>query len=195
MRALILMRRTTLLFLLGALLLHGAPARGADAVETDAAILTARGSGDLPKEVTVEVRPADENPEYALLVPVIERRLLAHNLVSAPGGTYVLRFSYRLTSIPESEREDANFSIVGRAGTSSRPQMQMQLRLRNEEKGSRGTDLLMTFEFYRPGSPPLWHATVLIPDTGLDRNAVLSRVTELSIDLLGKSGVHKISLE
>ena len=167
----------------------------ADDPEGASATLTAQSSGPLPRNVTIEVRTADENPDYAQLVPVIERGLIAHDLATAPGGTFVLRFGYRPTAIPESEREDPNFSIVGRTGTASRSHMQMQLRLRNEAKGSRGNDILMTFELYQPGSPPLWQASVLVPDYGFDRNDILPKVTEMSINLLGQSGVHRIPLE
>lgn len=191
------MARSILILLLCATIACGPAAAdsGAPPAPAETATLTARSGGPLPRGATIEVRTADENPDYAQLTPIVERGLVRHDLVVAPGGTYVLRYGYQQIAIPEHERADPNFSIVGKTGTSSRSHMQMQLRLRQEGKGSAGNDLLMTFELYQPGAPPLWHATVQIPESGFDRVQILEKVTEMTMDLLGKAGTHPLPLE
>jgi len=186
---------TACLLVLGLLVSPAWVATADDNDDSDSALLTARGSGEIPGGGTVRIMPHEDRPEYADLIRLIGNALGDRNLTTAARGDYVLRFGYRIAAGDEARREDPNFGIVGRTGTTGASNMQMRLRLRNEQKASPGDLLLVTFEFYQPGLPPLWIATIQAADDKFDRMAAVARMIELAMGYFGKNGEYEIPLK
>jgi len=73
--------------------------------------------------------------------------------------------------------------------------MQMTLRLRSETQDTTRHRIIMTFELYNPGSPPLWTAHLLGPDDHLNSKNIMSEMIRIGISNIGETINIKKSLE
>ena len=152
--------------------------------------LQSRGDVEIVRGTEIELRPLEDRPIYAEIMPDLQSYLSDRGLRTTSRGAMILRFGYQTTGKIET-LGDPNFSIAGRTGTGGSSNMQMTLRFRQESSSRSNRKLIMTFELYRPGSPPLWTARVLGPDSRSNKNYLLSEMSKLAIQNIGKSAYLK----
>ena len=154
--------------------------------DTQSVELLARGSSPIPPGAIIGIRPAEDRPEYQDLTPQIAEQLSLKRLEHASRGDLVLRYRFEETGA-EGSLADPNFSIAGRTGTGGSTNMQMTLRLRSETQDTTRHRIIMTFELYSPGSPPLWTAHLLGPDDHLNSKYIMSEMIRIGISNIGET--------
>lgn len=163
--------------------------------------LRSQGGTPLPGDAVLELRPREDRPDYEPLTSKIHELLAERQINTADRGGIILRFGYQITGASTSRR-NPNISITGRTGIGGSTDMQMKMKvLRHETSGPRrkadgsASDLIMTFELYRPGSPPLWSATLRGPDNQYNRESMLIEMIEIAILNIGKTKSELIQIE
>ena len=153
--------------------------------------LWARGTAELEDQTTIEIRPIEDRPEYRDLAPVIEQFLRAQNLQPASRGQLILRYEIQ-TDGAVNPREPL-VSLQGRTGIGGSTDMQMTLKLRQKSRSHARRRIVMSFELYRPGSPPLWTARLEGPDDRRSRSILLEEMAIIAIENIGKTNTVTIN--
>ena len=137
-------------------------------------------------DVTIELRPLEDRPEYQDIVPALEWFFddKASKVVSQ--GELILRCGFQVTGVISSLK-DPHFLIAARTGTSGSSNLQMTMRFCRESPSRSKNKLIMTFELYRPGEPPLWSARVWGVNRGNNKSHILSEMIILEIIYIGNS--------
>ncbi len=144
--------------------------------------LQSRGDVNIAAGTEIELRPLEDRPVYADIMLDLQDYLSEQGFRTTPRGEMILRYGYQTTGTIET-LGDPDFSIAGRTGTGGNTNMQMTLRFRQESSSRSNRKLIMTFELYRPGSPPLWTARVLGPDSMSNKNYLLSKMSNFAIKI------------
>ena len=167
---------------------HWAPAQ-AEMLE-----IVSCGNVAIAPGTTIELRSLEDRPEYQDIAPALERFLADKALKAAPRGELILRYGFQVTGVISSLK-DPNFSIAGRTGTSGSSNLQMTMRFRRESSSRSKNKLIMTFELYRPGEPPLWSARVLGANRRSNRSHILSEMSRLAVNHIGNTISDSVNID
>ncbi len=156
--------------------------------------IVSRGNVVIAPGTTIELRSLEDRPEYRDIAPALKEFLADKALKTVPRGELILRYGFQVTGTISSLK-DPNFSIAGRTGTGGSSNMQMTMRFRRESRSKSNNKLIMTFELYRPGEPPLWSARVLGANHRSNQSQVLTEMSRLAINHIGKTISDDINID
>lgn len=154
--------------------------------KADTIEILARGNVDLPPNASIELRPIEDRPEYRDIAPALGDYLAENNYRAVSRGDLILRYSFQVTGTITSLK-DPNFAFAGKTGIGGSSNLKMEMRFRNKSRHKASNNLIMIFELYRPGEPPLWSARVLRPNRRSDKTPLLSEMSAIAIKHIGKN--------
>lgn len=167
---------------------HSVPA-SAEMLET-----VSRGDVTIAPGTTIELRPLEDRFEYQYIAPALEKISADKALKVVPLGKLILQYGFQVTGVISSLK-DPHFLIVARTGTSGSSNLQMTMRFCRESPNRSKYKLIMTFELYRPGQPPLWSARVLGINRGINKSRILSEMIILEINYIGISIYDSLNID
>jgi hypothetical protein len=156
--------------------------------------IVSRGNVAIAPGTTIELRSVEDRPEYRDIAPALKEFLADKALKTSPRGELILRYGFQITGIISSLK-DPNFAIAGRTGTGGSSNMQMTMRFRRESQSKSNNKLIMTFELYRPGEPPLWSARILGANRRSNQSQILTEMSRLAIKHIGKTISDNINID